>query len=209
MTLIHELFPKKNPIPVVVLDDAADAVPLARALYAGGITSIEITLRTEAGLYAIERVARDVPNIIVGAGTITTPQQMDAARNAGAQFQVSPGFTARLADHAHRTDVTWLAGVTNASQIMHAIEYGATHLKFFPASLSGGVPMLKQFHSVFPHIRFCPTGGIDLSNLKEYAELLNVFAIGGSWLTPKDAMQSQDWGRIEALARQSVACLES
>lgn len=207
MTHIHDLFPAQNPIPVVVLDDATDAVPLARALYAGGVTSIEITLRTEAGLKAIELVARDVPQIIVGAGTVTTPQHMDAARNAGAQFQVSPGITAHLADHAHRTDVTWLAGVTNASQIMHAMEYGATHLKFFPASLSGGVPMLKQFHSVFPHLKFCPTGGIDLSNLKDYAALPNVFAIGGSWLTPKDAMSAKDWGRIEVLARQSVILL--
>jgi 2-dehydro-3-deoxyphosphogluconate aldolase / (4S)-4-hydroxy-2-oxoglutarate aldolase len=207
MTHIHDLFPAQNPIPVVVLDDAADAVPLARALYAGGVTSIEITLRTEAGLKAIECVARDVPEIIVGAGTITNPQQMDAARNAGAKFQVSPGITARLADHAHKTDVTWLAGVTNASQIMHAMEYNATHLKFFPASLSGGVPMLKQFHSVFPHLKFCPTGGIDLSNLKDYAALPNVFAIGGSWLTPKDAMSSKDWDHIEVLARQSVLLL--
>lgn len=206
-TPLDQLFPKQSLIPVVVIQNADDAVPLARALLAGGITSIEITLRTEAGLEAITRVAEQVPEIIVGAGTVATTQQMDAAAEAGAQFQVSPGITPALAAHAVANKISWLPGVNDASAILLASEYGLDHLKFFPASLSGGVPMLKQFASVFPGIRFCPTGGVSLSNLHEYATLPGVFAIGGSWLTPKQAVADGNWQEITRIAANSVTTL--
>jgi 2-dehydro-3-deoxyphosphogluconate aldolase / (4S)-4-hydroxy-2-oxoglutarate aldolase len=207
MTL-DALFPSLSLIPVVVVDDAADAVPLAEALLAGGITSIEITLRTDAGLRAIEQVARHVPNILTGSGTITTTAQMDAARSAGAVFHVSPGVTATLAEHARANNIAWLGGVANASNIMQAMEAGAERVKFFPAALSGGVPMLKQFHSVFPQLKICPTGGISEANMHEYAALPNVFAIGGSWLTPKEAIAAKDWKQITQIARRSVDALK-
>ena len=202
------LFPSLSLVPVVVIDHADDAVPLAESLLEGGITSIEITLRTKAGLQAIENVAKAVPDILTGAGTVTTSGLMDAAANAGASFQVSPGITPTLAAHAAKQNVPWLAGVTDASQIMLALEYQATHLKFFPAALSGGVAMLKQFASVFPQMTFCPTGGISVSNMNEYAALPNVFAIGGSWLTPKQMIADKDWAGITKIARESVEALK-
>lgn len=204
---IDTLFPSLSLVPVVVIDNADDAVPLAESLLAGGIGSIEITLRTKAGLQAIEQVAKHVPDIITGSGTVTNIAQMDAAANAGATFQVSPGVTAALAAHAQQKQVAWLGGVTDASQIMLALEYGAKHLKFFPAALSGGVPMLKQFASVFSALRFCPTGGISVDNMNDYAALPNVFAIGGSWLTPKDLIANKDWAAITKIAKDSVAAL--
>jgi 2-dehydro-3-deoxyphosphogluconate aldolase / (4S)-4-hydroxy-2-oxoglutarate aldolase len=207
MTSLDTLFPSLSLVPVVVIDHADDAVPLAEALLEGGIPSIEITLRTEAGLKAIEQVATHVPGIMVGAGTITSPAQMDAAKHAGAVFQVSPGLTPTLAAHAKAQRIAWLPGVANASDIMLAMEYGVTRMKFFPAALSGGIPMLKQFMSVFPLLRFCPTGGIDESNMNEYADLKAVFAIGGSWLTPKDLIASKDWGEITEIARKSMFTL--
>ncbi len=206
--MLESLFPSLSLVPVVVIENADDAVPLAESLLEGGIRSIEITLRTEAGMQAIENVAKNVPDILVGSGTVTNAVQMDAAANAGAAFQVSPGITPSLAAHAKAKNVPWLAGVTDASQIMLALEHGATHLKFFPASLSGGVPMLKQFASVFPALKFCPTGGISVGNMNEYAALPSVFAIGGSWLTPKDAIAAKDWSRITQIAKDSVAALK-
>ncbi len=204
---LTQLFPSLSLVPVVVIDHADDAVPLAEALLEGGITSIEITLRTEAGLKGIEAVAAHVPDIVVGSGTIMNAAQMDAARSAGAQFQVSPGVTPALAQHAQETGVAWLAGVANASNILQAAECGCTHLKFFPAALSGGVPMLKQFMSVFPALKFCPTGGISEANMHEYAALPAVFAIGGSWLTPKDKIATKDWAGITQIAKGSVRVL--
>jgi 2-dehydro-3-deoxyphosphogluconate aldolase / (4S)-4-hydroxy-2-oxoglutarate aldolase len=207
MTLLDTLFPSLSLVPVVVIDHADDAVPLAEALLEGGITSIEITLRTEAGLRAIEQVAKHVPNIIIGSGTITTPAQMDAAANAGARFHVSPGVTEKLAAHAATKGYAWLPGVANASNIMTAMEHGATRMKLFPASLSGGVPMLKQFASVFPQLRFCPTGGIDEKNMHEYAALPTVFAIGGSWITPKEVLAAKDWKQVSAISQRSMKAL--
>ncbi len=202
---ISEMFKSFSLVPVVVLDDVADATPLAEALLAGGIKSIEITLRTDAGLKAIEAVAKNVPDILVGSGTILNAMQMQAAHDAGAKFHVSPGITDALAQHAKAHNMAWLAGVANASNIMQAHACGMTHVKFFPAALAGGVPMLKQFISVFPQMKFCPTGGIDLSNSHEYMTLKSVFAVGGSWLTPKDLITQKNWAEITKLAAASVA----
>ncbi len=201
---LTKLFRHFSLIPVVVIENADDAVPLAESLLEGGIKSIEITLRTEAALDAIYQVSKYVPDIINGVGTVTNAEQMKAAKEAGAVFQVSPGITPSLADYARNNNIDWLAGVTDASQIMLAKEYGLNHMKFFPASLSGGVPMLKQFASVFPDIRFCPTGGISLENMNEYAALPNVFAMGGSWLTPKDAIAAKDFARITKICKETI-----
>ncbi len=204
---LTSLFPQFSLVPVVVIDDADNAVPLAEALLEGGITSIEITLRTPQALDAIEQVATHVPDIITGSGTIMTPEQMSQAHDAGAQFQVSPGITDALACHAAEQEIAWLPGVANASNILQVAEYGFTHMKFFPAELAGGLAMLKQFISVFPHIRFCPTGGITQQSVSNYRALPAVFAVGGSWLTPKDAIASKDWNRITTIAKESVATL--
>lgn len=201
---LDSLFPHFSLVPVVVINHADDAVPLAESLLEGGITSIEITLRTEAALDAIYQVSKYVPDIINGVGTVTNIDQMKAAKEAGAVFQVSPGITPTLAQYAQSHDIDWLAGVTDASQIMLAKEYSLAHMKFFPASLSGGVPMLKQFASVFPDVRFCPTGGISLDNMNDYAALKNVFAMGGSWLTPKDAIAEKDFMRITKICKDTI-----
>jgi 2-dehydro-3-deoxyphosphogluconate aldolase/(4S)-4-hydroxy-2-oxoglutarate aldolase len=205
--ILSSLFPSFSLIPVVVIDRAEDAVPLANALLEGGITAIEVTLRTQAGLKAIEQIAQHVPDILIGSGTITTINQLQDAVNAGARFHVSPGITDTLAEYATSKQIPWLAGIANASNVMQAVQHGLTHVKFFPAALSGGVPMLKQFMSVFPHMHFCPTGGIDIGNMKEYQSLSSVFAIGGSWLTPKDAIAQKEWKKITRIAADSVAQL--
>ena len=208
MTL-DTMFATKSLIPVVVIDRAEDAVPLAEALLEGGIKSIEITLRTPAGMAAIEQVAKHVPDIIVGSGTVLNAEQMTQAKNAGAVFQVSPGLTDSLAQHAADNHIEWLPGITNASGIMQALQAGHSRVKFFPASLSGGVPVLKQFGSVFPDLKICPTGGISMDNMNDYAALGNVFAIGGSWLTPKDLIANKEWTKITTIAKDSVAALNA
>jgi 2-dehydro-3-deoxyphosphogluconate aldolase/(4S)-4-hydroxy-2-oxoglutarate aldolase len=204
---LSSLFPSFSLVPVVVIDHVEDAVPLANALLEGGITAIEVTLRTPAGLKAIEQIARNVPDILIGSGTITTIAQLQDAHAAGAKFHVSPGITDKLAEYATSHHMAWLAGVANASNVMQAVQYGLTYVKFFPAALAGGVPMLKQFMSVFPHMHFCPTGGIDIGNMKDYQLLSSVFAIGGSWLTPKDAIAHKEWKKITNIAADSVAQL--
>lgn len=206
---MSSLFPDLSLIPVAVIDDVRDAVPLAQALLEGGITSIEITLRTEAGLAAIEDIAKNVPDILVGAGTVLLPQQMQQASDAGATFQVSPGIIDVLADYAKAKNMVWLPGVANASNIMIAKEYGFHYVKLFPASLVGGDAMIKQCASVFPDVRMCPTGGVDQSNMCDYAALKNVFAIGGSWLAPKEALQNKDWRQVTKTAKDSIGALTS
>lgn len=194
-------------VPVVVLDDAAQAVPLAQALLKGGVKTMEITLRTGAGLAAIEAVARDVPEIIVGAGTVTSPEQYEDAVNAGAKFVVSPGLTPKLAEAARTWGVSYLPGVITPSEVIAAMHEGFYLLKFFPASLFGGHGVLKQYASVFPNVKFCPTGGIDQGSASSYLALPNVVAVGGSWLTPKDALKDRDWKRISGIAQESLGSI--
>lgn len=194
-------------VPVVVLDDAAQAVPLAQALLKGGVKTMEITLRTAAGLAAIEAVARNVPEIIVGAGTVTSPEQYEDAVNAGAKFVVSPGLTPKLTEAARTWGVSYLPGVITPSEVIAAMHEGFYLLKFFPASLFGGHGVLKQYASVFPQVKFCPTGGIDQGSASSYLSLPNVVAVGGSWLTPKDALKDQDWRRISGIAQESLGSI--
>lgn len=188
-------------VPVVVVTDVDTAVPLARALARGGIGIIEITLRTEHGLGAIERVAAEVPEIVTGAGTVTTPAQVDAVRRAGAQFIVTPGSPPRLLDAALDSGVPLLAGASTMTEMLTLAERGLSAMKFFPAEASGGRAYLSAVAGPLPQLRFCPTGGISPTNAGDYLALPNVGCVGGSWLTPADAVATGDWDRIEALAR--------
>jgi 2-dehydro-3-deoxyphosphogluconate aldolase/(4S)-4-hydroxy-2-oxoglutarate aldolase len=192
-------------IPVIVVDDAAQAVPLARALVAGGIRMLEVTLRTPVALAAIEAIARDVPEAVAGAGTIRSVADARAAVAAGARFGVSPGYTSAIGRACRDAGLPLLPGVATGSEILLAAEDGYTELKFFPAVQAGGVAMLKAWHGPFHDVRFCPTGGVSAANAREFLALPNVVCVGGSWLTPADAVKSGDWDRITRLAREAVA----
>jgi 2-dehydro-3-deoxyphosphogluconate aldolase / (4S)-4-hydroxy-2-oxoglutarate aldolase len=187
-------------IPVVVVQDVTDAVPIAKALVDGGLPIIELTLRTPVALPAIERIAAEVPEIIVGAGTIVDAGQAKQALAAGAQFLVSPGSTADLRAAMRDTGLPHLPGVATVSEVMALLEDGYTDMKFFPAEAAGGVPYLRAIHSPVPAARFCPTGGITPTNLAEYLKTPNVGCVGGSWLTPANAVDRQDWSQISSLA---------
>jgi len=190
-------------MPVVVLDDAADAVPTARALLAGGIGVIELTLRTPAALASIERIAAEVPEIVIGAGTVTAPEHAKQAADAGAKFLVTPGCTDAVLDAAFDTGLPFLPGASTVSEAMRLAERGLTALKFFPAEASGGVAYLKSIGGPLPGLKFCPTGGITVKTAPDYLALSNVGCIGGSWLTPKDALAAKDFGKIEAFAAEA------
>jgi len=174
-------------IPVATFNDPEQAVRVARKLTADGMPAVEVTLRTERGLDCIRAISSTLPDVIVGAGTVLTPRQMDDARNAGARFLVSPGTTRELVDAARSGQHAWLPGVATPSEVMRMRRAGFDHLKFFPAESSGGVAFLKAIAPVLPDVRFCPTGGIDKSNAATYLALPNVFAVGGSWVVPSDA----------------------
>jgi 2-dehydro-3-deoxyphosphogluconate aldolase/(4S)-4-hydroxy-2-oxoglutarate aldolase len=192
-------------VPVVVIDDAATAVPLARALVAGGLPVIEITLRTASALEAIRRIAAEVPEAVVGAGTVRTPQDVAAAVEAGSRFLVSPGTTPGLLAAMLAGGVPFLPGVATATEAMTLHERGIREMKFFPAEAAGGVPYLKSLGGPIPDVRFCPTGGITPANAAAYLALPNVGCVGGSWLTPADALAAGDYGRIEKLALEAAA----
>src|SRR5579875_2643493 len=192
-------------VPVITIDDVATAVPLAQALVEGGLQVLEITLRTEAGLESIRRVAAEVAGAVVGAGTVTTPQQLLDARNAGAQFIVSPGCTEALSRAAADAGGVFLPGAATASEVLRLLELGIPLMKFFPAETSGGVAALKALGAPFPHVRFCPTGGIDLQRAAGYLALPNVACIGGSWMVPGDLIAAGRWDAIRALAAEASA----
>jgi 2-dehydro-3-deoxyphosphogluconate aldolase/(4S)-4-hydroxy-2-oxoglutarate aldolase len=192
-------------IPVVVVEREEEAVPLARALHRGGIGIIELTLRTPAGLAAIERVAAEVPEVVVGAGTVTTPEQASAAQRAGAQFIVTPGAPPRLLSAVLDTGLPLLAGAATLTEILQLREHGEQAVKFFPAEASGGTPYLRAVAGPVPDMRFCPTGGISETNAPEYLALMNVGCVGGSWLTPKMAVESGDWDTVERLAAAAAS----
>ena len=191
-------------IPVIVLESADDAVPLAKALVAGGLPAIEITLRTDAALESIARVAAEVPDALVGAGTILNARNWEQAVNAGSKFIVSPGLTSELVAAAEGHDVPLLPGSVTSSEIMKAMEWGYTHLKFFPAEQAGGASYLKSCASVFGAVKFCPTGGISVNNARDYLGLGNVLCVGGSWVTPKDMVSNGNWDGIIELARAAA-----
>jgi 2-dehydro-3-deoxyphosphogluconate aldolase/(4S)-4-hydroxy-2-oxoglutarate aldolase len=192
-------------VPVLTVERAADAIPLARALLAGGLDMLEVTLRTGAALAAIRAIAEAVPEALVGAGTLTRPEDFAAVAEAGAGFAVSPGFTAAMSGAARRhPQLPYLPGIATASELMAAVAAGYDCLKLFPAEAAGGIALLKAFAGPFPHVRFCPTGGIDAGNVADYLALPNVVAVGGSWVTPAAAVATSDWARITALARAAV-----
>lgn len=191
-------------VPVLIVEDRKAAVPLARALVAGGLTAIEITLRTDAALAAIRAIAAEVEGAHVGAGTVLTPKQLDAAEKAGGRFAVSPGSTPALLDAADGHAVPLLPGASTATEAMTLLERGYALQKLFPAEPAGGVAYLKALASPLPAVRFCPTGGVDASNAGTYLALPNVICVGGSWVAPKDAVARGDWARIEGLARRAA-----
>ena len=192
-------------IPVIVLQRVEHAVPMARALVEGGVRVLEVTLRTPAALACIEAIARAVPEAIVGAGTLRTVADVRAARDAGCQFGVSPGYTLDIGAACRADQLPLLPGVATASEVMAANADGLTFLKFFPATAAGGVAMLKALAGPFPDVVFCPTGGITLETAPQFLALANVKVCGGSWLTPGDALDSGDWACVTRLAREASA----
>ncbi|MFH8785363.1 bifunctional 4-hydroxy-2-oxoglutarate aldolase/2-dehydro-3-deoxy-phosphogluconate aldolase [Streptomyces roseoverticillatus] len=191
-------------LPVAVLSDAADAVPLARALVAGGLPAIEVTLRTDAALDAIRAVAAEVPEATVGAGTVLSPARAAAAVRAGARFLVSPGWTDPLLAALREAGVPFLPGVSTVSEVMALLERGVREMKFFPAQAAGGAPYLASLASPLPEARFCPTGGIGPATAPAYLSLPNVGCVGGSWMLPGDVLARRDWGRVAELAREAA-----
>jgi 2-dehydro-3-deoxyphosphogluconate aldolase/(4S)-4-hydroxy-2-oxoglutarate aldolase len=192
-------------MPVMVIQDLENAVPLAKALVAGGIRVLEITLRTPVALDAIRAIAKEVPEAIVGAGTILNEQQLQAAADAGAVFAISPGLTAKLLTAAQKSSIALIPGISSLSELMLGMEYGLDHFKFFPAENAGGVPMLKAIAGPIPQVTFCPTGGISLKNYNEYLALPNVACCGGSWLAPADVVANKDWAKVTQLAQEAIA----
>ncbi len=190
-------------IPVVVIDDAATAVPMAEALVEGGVKVIEITLRTPAALDALAAIATNVPAAVVGAGTVLSPGQFHEVAQRGARFVVTPGTTERLIDAAVKHNVPLLPGCATASEVVRMLEHGIHFMKFFPAEPAGGIAYLKALSSPLPEARFCPTGGVSISNAGDYLALPNVVCVGGSWLVPKDAVRDGNWGRLTELAREA------
>ncbi|HOB96255.1 MAG TPA: bifunctional 4-hydroxy-2-oxoglutarate aldolase/2-dehydro-3-deoxy-phosphogluconate aldolase [Aquabacterium sp.] len=192
-------------IPVIVLQRVVDAVPLAEALLAGGVKVLEVTMRTPVALPCIEAIAKAVPEAVVGAGTIRSAADAQAALDAGSRFAVSPGYTAEVGAACRRIGLPLLPGVATASEVMAAQADGLSFLKFFPAMQAGGIAMLKALGGPFPDVVFCPTGGISLATAPDFLALPNVKVCGGSWLTPADAVDSGDWARITRLAREAQA----
>ncbi|GGY21810.1 MULTISPECIES: bifunctional 4-hydroxy-2-oxoglutarate aldolase/2-dehydro-3-deoxy-phosphogluconate aldolase [Streptomyces] len=192
-------------VPVVVLHDAADAVPLARALVAGGLPAIEVTLRTPAALESIRAMAAEVPGAVVGAGTVISPEHVRDTVDAGARFLVSPGWTDALLEAMKASGVPFLPGVSTTSEVVALLERGVREMKFFPAEAAGGTAYLKALSAPLPQARFCPTGGISLASAPSYLALPNVGCVGGSWMVPGDAVAAKDWDRVARLAAEAAA----
>ncbi len=192
-------------IPVVVIEDIKDAVPLVQSLVEGGIQIIEVTLRSSCALEAIELIAKNVPKMRVGAGTILNPTQLEQAQNRGAEFLISPGLTIKLLEYAKKKDMPLIPGVSSSSEVMQALELGYNALKFFPAEYCGGVKLLNAFNGPFKGVKFCPTGGISADNMHSYLNLENVLCVGGSWLTPKNLIQNKEWDKITEICKRSLA----
>lgn len=192
-------------IPVLTFSDARSGVETAKALRDGGLTVLEVTMRTPKALEALKAIVDEVDGVTVGAGTILEPEHVQQAIESGAAFLVSPGSASRLLGAASEAPVPWLPGVSTASEAMQLAERGATFAKFFPAGPAGGPSFLKALVSPLPELHFVPTGGIDMSNVRDYLVLRNVACCGGSWVAPQDAVDAGDWGKIEALAKEAAA----
>lgn len=192
-------------IPVIVINEPKDAIPMARALLAGGLNVLEVTLRTEHGLGAIKDIRQSLPDAIVGAGTILSSSDVENAAAAGAQFIVSPGSTSTLINKAVELQIPVLPGVSSPSEIMNLREQGIRHMKLFPAEVVGGCAMLSALQGPLGDVKFCPTGGVNLNNAKEYLALTNVLCVGGSWMLPKKLLKNKDWAAITELAKEAAA----
>ncbi len=192
-------------VAVVVIDDAAAAVPLARALVAGGIRAIEVTLRTQVALDAIRGISSEVDGAVVGSGTVLTPNDLKASERAGARFAVSPGCTPRLVEAAAASALPWLPGAATASEAMFLYEHGYRYMKFFPAVPAGGVALLRAWAAPLPAIKFCPTGGITPLSTPDFLASPNVVCVGGSWLSPANLLREGNWAKVEDLARAAAA----
>ncbi|MEN4929913.1 bifunctional 4-hydroxy-2-oxoglutarate aldolase/2-dehydro-3-deoxy-phosphogluconate aldolase [Erwinia billingiae] len=192
-------------VPVIVINKLEHAVPLAKALVAGGVRVLEVTLRTACALDAIRAIAKEVPDAIVGAGTVINTQQLREVTEAGAQFAISPGLTEDLLQAANAGTIPLIPGISTVSELMLGLDQGLREFKFFPAEANGGVKALQAIAGPFPQVRFCPTGGISPANYRDYLALNSVHCIGGSWLVPNDALESGDYDRITSLAREAVA----
>ena len=191
-------------LPVLAIERLDDAVPLARALVDGGLPVLEVTLRSDVALEAIRRIVDEVPDAIVGAGTVLSAADLDSVARAGAVFAISPGATDALYEAAAGIAMPWIPAVATASELMRGLEHGHRRFKFFPAESSGGIAALKAFAGPFPQAKFCPTGGIDAATAPRYRALANVITVGGSWMVPKDALASRDWDRIRTLAQAAA-----
>ncbi|PPE61867.1 ketohydroxyglutarate aldolase [Pectobacterium brasiliense] len=192
-------------VPVIVVNKLEHALPMAKALVAGGVRVLELTLRTDCAIEAIRAIAKEVPEAIVGAGTVTNPEQLAAVVEAGAQFAISPGLTEPLLKAATEGNIPLIPGISTVSELMLGMDYGLREFKFFPAEANGGVKALQAIAGPFAQIRFCPTGGITPNNYRDYLALKSVLCVGGSWLVPNDALESGDYARITELAREAVA----
>ncbi|KAF1030143.1 MAG: KHG/KDPG aldolase [Burkholderia plantarii] len=201
MKTIHDIVKLGPVIPVLAFETVEQGEHVSRALHAGGVKVLEITLRTEAGLKAIERASQLADDIVVGVGTITKPEHCALAKQAGAQFGVSPGLTKAMHEAAQDAGLPLLPGVMTPTDIITALELGYEVVKFFPAQQAGGIPMLQAFHGPFPTLKFCPTGGISAQSAPDFLKQPNVVCVGGSWLTPKAALAAQDWAELTRLAQ--------
>lgn len=202
---IEDILALSPVMPVVTIANPDRAVPMARALLAGGVRTIEITLRTPAALAAVAAIAKDVPELAIGVGTVLTAQDLKASAEAGASFAISPGSTPELMDAARHGPIPYLPAIATASELMAGLDRGYTVFKFFPAAAAGGTATLKAFAGPFPGVRFCPTGGISLATAPDYLALPNVLCVGGSWIAPEAAIEAGDTATIERLARETTA----
>jgi 2-dehydro-3-deoxyphosphogluconate aldolase/(4S)-4-hydroxy-2-oxoglutarate aldolase len=191
-------------VPVIVIKKIEHAVPLAQALLSAGVKVLEVTLRSEVAVDAIRRISREVPGAIVGAGTVASPEDLEAVAEAGAVFAISPGLTPTLLDAANHGPIALIPGISTASELMFGMEMGYTEVKFFPAEAAGGVQMLKSIGGPFPHITFCPTGGVSPKNYNDYLALANVACVGGSWIVPSREIEMENWATITKLAQKAV-----
>ncbi len=192
-------------VPVIVIKNINHAVPLAKALIAGGVKVLEVTLRTPVAIKAIRRIAEEVPDAVVGAGTVATEADLSAVAEAGGVFAISPGLTPTLIEAAINGPIALIPGISTASELMLGMEYGLREFKFFPAEAAGGIKMIKSISGPFPQATFCPTGGISQDNYKDYLSLKNVACVGGSWLAPIDALEHGDYQKITDLAQIAIA----
>ncbi|AYN94494.1 keto-hydroxyglutarate-aldolase/keto-deoxy-phosphogluconate aldolase [Pseudomonas sp. LTJR-52] len=205
---IDALSQKARILPVIVINDPADVLPFADAMAAGGLKTLEVTLRSAHGLDAVRLLRKERPELTVGVGTVLDTHMFDAAVEAGAQFIVTPGCTDEILEAGVKSDVPLLPGIATPSDIMRAYRLGYRRFKLFPANVYGGIDALKAFAGPFGDLRFCPTGGVNPGNVKAYFQQSNVMCVGGSWMLPSDAIKARDWTKIEQLCREALAALD-